>query len=478
MDGITQMMRKLRTGGVAATMTAIALFAAACGNNANVAEETVTDVVTDVETEVVHEATETATDVVTEDVTETAVASGDPVTCTWWHNGTGEPLLSFWDTIGQEFHEQHPNVTVNVQAFQNEELRDTILPNAFASNTAPDVFQSWGGGELASYVEHNQVMDVSEFIPAPIHDAAVVGFQPPGSTGIYGMPYTFLPSGFWVNMNLWHEAGLTDFPTTLEELYADWDTLREHGITPVAVGGVDGWPAAHWWYWAALREVPPAAMQAAIEHGDFSDPGWERASELVTQIVDRNAFNQGWQATSAQQGAASASGMVVLGQAAMQLMGTWDYGVMGGLYNEAQGLAEDAQDHANFLGWFPFPAVAGAAGDEHAIMGGVDGFSVREGAPRECAELLAYIVSTPVQERYAAMGNIPVDSGATHSMPAGPLQPAAEAVANASSVQLWLDTALGPVVGGGMNQAIIAYMSGQGTPQDVVTALTDLAAQR
>jgi len=474
MDWTIQMMRKLRTGGVAATMTAIALLAAACGGGTTPAAD-VTETVVDTETDVVHEATET--EVVTEDVTETetetAVASGDPVTCTWWHNGTGEPLLSFWQSVADEFHEAHPNVTVNVQAFQNEELRDTILPNAFASNTAPDVFQSWGGGELMTYYNDGRVMDVTEFIPEGIR-AGAEAFRI--GDGIYGMPYTTLPSGFWVNMNLWEQAGMTDadFPTTLEDMFARWDTLKNAGIIPVAVGGVDGWPAAHWYYWAALREVPPEAMQAAITEGDFSDPGWVKAGELVQQIVDQDAFNPGWLATSAQQGAASASGMVVMGQAASQLMGTWDYGVMGGLYNEAQGLPEDAQDHAEFLRWFPFPTVPGAAGDENAIMGGVDGFSVRNDAPRECAELLAYIVSPEVQARYAAMGNIPIDATATSSMPSGPLDDAAAAVANASSVQLWLDTSFGAVP---INGPIVAFMNGQGTPQDVVDELTRLVAE-
>jgi raffinose/stachyose/melibiose transport system substrate-binding protein len=441
------MKTKLRAGGIVALATTVALVAAACGGGGNEAGGDPTD----------------------------NAASGD-VEITWWHNGTGEPLLSFWADVAKEFEAANPGVTVNVEAFQNEELRNTILPTAISGGTAPDVFQSWGGGELADYVKNGVVRDITDFLPEPVAEAAEVGFGVDG--GIYGMPYTFLPSGFWVNMNLWEQAGLTedDFPETLDELFAAWDKLEAAGITPVAVGGVDGWPAAHWWYWTALRSVPADVMAKAVETGDFSDPGWIEASEQLQKILDQNAFNPGWQATSAQQGAASASGMVVTGQAAMQLMGTWDYGVMGGIYNEAQGLPADAQDHAEFLSWFPFPQIPGTAGDPKAIMGGVDGFSVHADAPDEAAELLAFIVSTDVQKRYAELGNIPVDTGATASMPAGPLQPAAQAVADATSVQLWLDTALGSAVGGGMNTAIVAFMSGQGGPQDVVDALTALAA--
>ena len=438
------MKTKLRTGGIVALATTVALVATACGGGGNEAGGT------------------------------TDGNGGTEIT--WWHNGTGEPLLGFWQDVAEEFEAANPGVTVNVEAFQNEELRNTILPNAIAGGTAPDVFQSWGGGELTDYVANGVVKDITEFVPEAVRSAAEGAFGRDGK--IFGMPYTMLPSGFWVNMNLWEQAGLTadDFPETLDELFAAWDALKDAGITPVAVGGVDGWPAAHWWYWTALRSVSPEAMQAAVDNGDFSDPGWVEASELMQTIIDRGAFNAGWQATSAQQGAASASGMVVMGQAAMQLMGTWDYGTMGGIYNEAKELDEASQEHADFLSWFPFPQVEGTAGDPKAIMGGVDGFSVGADAPDEAAELLAYITSTDVQKRYAELGNIPVDAGATASMPEGPLQPAAEAVANASSVQLWLDTALGPKVGGGMNDAIVAFMSGGGSPQDVVASLTALAA--
>ncbi|QAY69076.1 ABC transporter substrate-binding protein [Xylanimonas protaetiae] len=437
------MKTKLRAGGIVALATTVALVAAACGGGAD--------------------------EGAAPDPTETAPA-GDAVELTWWHNGTGEPLLSFWREVADDFEAANPHVTVNVEAFQNEQLRDTVLPTAMAGGTGPDVFQSWGGGELARYHDAGQVKDISSFLPEAVKGAAEA-FRI--GDGIYGMPYTTLPSGFWVNMNLWEQAGLTeaDFPETLDDLFDRWQTLKDAGIVPVAVGGGAQWPAAHWWYWTALRSVTPDAMQAAITQGDFTDEGWIQASDLLQTILDQNAFNPGWQATVAQEGAASASGMVVMGQAAMQLMGTWDYGVMGGIYNEAQGLDEDAQDHAKFLRWFPFPQVPGAAGDPAAIMGGVDGFSVHADAPDEAAELLAFIVSTDVQKRYAAMGNIPVDAGATASMPEGPLSDAAAAVASASSVQLWLDTALGD---GAFNGAIVAFMSGQGSAQDVVDSLTEL----
>ncbi|MEO8261947.1 MAG: hypothetical protein ABI566_05190 [Pseudolysinimonas sp.] len=33
---------------------------------------------------------------------------GDKVTLTWWHNGTGEPLLSYWEGVAADFEKTTP----------------------------------------------------------------------------------------------------------------------------------------------------------------------------------------------------------------------------------------------------------------------------------------------------------------------------------------------------------------------------------
>src|SRR5436190_1702520 len=69
------------------------------------------------------------------------------VTITWWHNGTGEPLLGYWQKVADDFMKAHPNVKIEVSAVQNEELQKTKIPAALQGNDPPDLFQQWGGGE-------------------------------------------------------------------------------------------------------------------------------------------------------------------------------------------------------------------------------------------------------------------------------------------------------------------------------------------
>ena len=153
----------------------------------------------------------------------------------------------------------------------------------------------------------------------------------------------------------------------------------------------------------------------------------------------------------------------------MELMGHWNAGVIGGLTPDEKVPA--------FLGWFPFPAIEGSAGDPGAALGGGDGFGCSTDAPPECADLLAYIMSPEVQAKFAASGaGIPTVPSAQDSIEDPNLKLVADGLAAASYVQLWLDTEYGTTVGNAMNEGIVNLFGGVGTPDDIVKKMEDAAA--
>jgi raffinose/stachyose/melibiose transport system substrate-binding protein len=236
---------------------------------------------------------------------------GDGVTITWWHNGTGEPLLGFWEEVAQEFEEMNPGVNVEVQAFQNEELQRTLIPNALRSNDPPDLFQQWGAGELAAQVEAGYIRDLTDDVQEQLDliGGTAAPWQLEGRT--YGLPYTFGISGFWYNQDLFDQAGIDGTPETLEDLYEAIDQLKDAGITPIAVGAGDGWPAAHYWYHFALKSCSPEVLERAQAELVFEDPCFVEAGERLEEFIATEPFNEGYLATSAQQGAGSSAGLEV-----------------------------------------------------------------------------------------------------------------------------------------------------------------------
>lgn len=395
-------------------------------------------------------------------------ADGD-VTLTWWHNATSGPMPAVWEEVAKDFEASHPGIKVEQTGYQNEELQRTLIPNALASGDAPDLFEVWPGGELRDQVANDYLMPLDDVIPDTIESvgATVNPWQVDGKT--YGVPFTFGIEGFWYNSDLFEQAGITETPTTLDDLNAAVEKLGSTGAAPIAVGAGDKWPAAHWWYQFALHSCSPETLQAAETEYDFSDDCWVEAGEQLQAFIKTEPFQEGFLGTAAQQGAGSSAGLVANGQAAMELMGHWNAGVIGGLTPDEEVPA--------FLNWFPFPGIPGSAGDPTAALGGGDGFGCSKDAPPECAELLEYIMSEEVQKKFAASGSgIPTVPAAMDSLEDPNLKLVAEGLQGASFVQLWLDTAFGTTVGNAMNEGIVNLFAGTGTPEDIVKKMQDAAA--
>lgn len=395
--------------------------------------------------------------------------SAEEVTITWWHNATSGPMPAVWEQVAADFEANNPGVTVEQTGYQNEELQRTLIPNALASGDGPDLFQVWPGGEIRDQVANDYLMPLDEAIPDTIASVGptVNPWQVDGST--YGIPFTFGIEGFWYNKDLFAEAGITSPPTTLAELNDAVDKLKAIDATPISVGAGDKWPAAHWWYQFALHSCSPETLTTAAAEFDFSDPCFIDAGTELEEFIASEPFQEGFLGTPAQTGAGSSAGLLANGQAAMELMGHWNAGVIGGLTPDEQ--------VPPFLGWFAFPAIEGSAGDPNAALGGGDGFGCAQDAPKECADLLAYIMSEDVQKQFAASGSgIPTVTAAQASLEDANLQAVAEGLSQASFVQLWLDTEFGTTVGNAMNEGIVNLFAGNGTPEDIVTRMQDAAA--
>src|SRR5262249_5159814 len=153
------------------------------------------------------------------------------------------------------------------------------------------------------------------------------------------------------------KAGITSTPTTMDELNAAIAKLKQSGVSaPVAVGAGDKWPAAHFWYNFAVHECSATALSNAAKKQDFTDACFVKAGDDTKTFVNPKPFQPDFLATPGQQGAGSSAGLLANGKAGMELMGAWDPGTM-------QTLTPD-QKEPSFLGWFPFPSVPGASGNQ------------------------------------------------------------------------------------------------------------------
>ncbi|MFB2600028.1 ABC transporter substrate-binding protein [Herbiconiux sp. P17] len=396
-------------------------------------------------------------------------SSDGAVTMSLWQNSTTGPGKAFWDKTAADFEAANPGVKIDVTSVQNEDL-DGKLQTAMNSGDGPDIFLQRGGGKMAAMVAAGQVMDITDKISddakTQIPEGSFKAEQLDGKT--YAMPVAVLPGGLFYSQDLFTAAGITETPATIDDLEDAAQKLKASGVQGIALGGKDAWPAAHWYYFFALRECSPDTLAKAADEKSFDDECWVKAGEDLEAFAATNPFNEGFLTTSAQQGAGSSAGLIANHQAGMELMGAWDPGVIASLTPDTKPLPD--------LSWFPFPEIEGGEGEPGSILGGVDGYSCGADAPPECVDFLNYIATPEVQEAYYVAFNAPpVNTEAQKAVTEPYLQEILKAYNAAPYVSQWLDTVYGLNVGNALNVGVVDLLAGKSSPEQLVQTVNDAA---
>ena len=408
-------------------------------------------------------------------VAPTEVASpteAAPVEIEWYHIQNNDPGKSLWQALADEYTAAHPNVTINLTVLENEAFK-TKLTTLLQQGNVPDLFQTWGGGGLRQQVEAGFIKDISADIApwaSEINAGALSMYEVDGKN--YGVPFDLGLVGFWYNTKSFTDAGITTLPATWDELLAAVQTLKDKGITPIALAGKDTWTGAFYWAYLAVRNCGQAGMDKAVVSGDWSDPCFVKAGEDFKQLIDMEPFQEGFLAAP-WDGAGSGAAAMATYNGAIQLMGQWLPGTVNANSGGNRPVGEG-------LGWFPFPSVAGSPGDAFDGLGGGNGFAVGKDAPPETVDFLHYLVSLDAANRWGALGTgiLPTTNGSEASTTDPMLTLVLEGRAKAKFVQLYLDQATTPELGGAINEAVATLYAGTGTPQSVVDAISQAAANQ
>jgi raffinose/stachyose/melibiose transport system substrate-binding protein len=392
----------------------------------------------------------------------TPTQAAQPVTIHWYHIQNNDPGKSLWQALADEYHAAHPNVTIDITVLENEAFK-TKLTTLLQQGDVPDLYQTWGGGGLRQQVEAGFVKDISADI-APWKDEINAGalgmYEVDGKN--YGIPFDLGLVGFWYNTKSFDDAGITSLPTTWDEFLTTVQTLKDKGIVPIALAGKDTWTGAFYWAYLAVRECGQAGMDQAVVNGDWSNPCFVKAGEDFQQLIAMQPFQEGFLAAP-WDGAGSSAAAMATYNGSIQLMGQWLPGTVNANSGGARPIGEG-------LGWFPFPAVAGGAGDPFDGLGGGNGFAIGKNAPPETVDFLHYLVSLDAANRWGALGTgiLPTTNGSEASTTDPMLTLVLEGRAKAKFVQLYLDQATTPELGGAINEAVSTLYGGDGTPQSVV----------
>lgn len=398
-------------------------------------------------------------------------SSADDNTIVFWHNATAGDGRQYWEDFAAAFESEHEGVTVQIEAIQNEDFEGKLTTAMQDLGSGPDVFMTLGGQKDQDMIDAGQLMDLTDKISDTVKTQMAASLDSATYDGkIYGVPTTVQPGGIWYSKDLFAQAGITEVPTTWEELMDACQKLKDAGIDPIAVGAKDAWPAAHWYYWLSLRICSPDVYDESMANKDFSAECWTAAGEKLQEINDAGYFNEGYLTTTAQQGASSSAGLLANHKAAMELMGTWEPGVLKDLTPDQQPMAD--------LGFFAFPSVEGGEGEKGALMGAATSFGVNPEAPEIAIDFVNEMAEKEWQDKYAtAFSTIPASAESQADVEDESLAGLIEALNASDGMKLWMDTSLGANIGTALNTGVVNMLSGTGTPEDIVKAMNDAAAK-
>ena len=195
----------------------------------------------------------------------------------------------------------HPNVTINITVLENEAFK-TKLTTVLQSGTPPDIFQSWGGGDMNSQVQAGLLQDITPALDA--NGGAWRNTFGAGTLSVYayqgknyGVPWDMGMVGFWYNKDLFTKAGITDTPATWTDFLADVKKLKAlvshpslwaKGISgPVCISGCILLPASAVSL-PLMLPIPRRVRSRIFRCPGFPEtPGFDRPPALPTRLPVR-----------------------------------------------------------------------------------------------------------------------------------------------------------------------------------------------
>ena len=282
---------------------------------------------------------------------------------TYWFL-TGPPGQKIRQGSVDRFNKANPDTKITATTFQNDAYK-TKIKTAIGAGQAPTIIWGWGGGGLRSYVQANQVEDLTPWFA---ENAAVKDRLFPSSFGaatidgkIYAMPAeTVQPIVLYWNKKVFDKVG-AEPPQSWGDIMSLVPKFNAAGVAPISLGGQSRWTNMMWLEFLFDRIGGPEVFQAVFdgEKDAWSNPASIEGLTKAQELVKANGFVKGFSSITADSNADQA--LLYTGKAAMMLHGTWTYGNM----------AEAGGDFVSggHLGWMNFPAVEGGKGDPTDTVG-------------------------------------------------------------------------------------------------------------
>lgn len=388
-------------------------------------------------------------------------ASGDTVIefMHLWPEGSSKKHYDVVNEIIADYEAENEGVKVDLEVLSNEQYKDKLRVLS-TSGDLPDVGMTWAAGFLEPYVGGDMFAPLDDVIEEELSDAFVPGtaeaYALDGVT--YGLPLELNIATLYYNSAMFEEQGL-EAPKTYDELLNVVDTFNEAGIQPIALGNKDAWTGSLWYMYLADRLAGAETLDSAINgSGSFEDPALVEAAAKVQELVDKDAFVEGFNGLADEE----AKSMFMSEQAPMYLIATWDLPN----FTTNESVPQEFRDSVEYL---KFPTVDGE-GDMNSFVGGpgVGLFVAEESDVKEEAkDFAAHFVKAWGEQAVTKAGVIPATKVDAESLDLPQMYiDILNELNSASNITLFADVQMSPDTAQVHLDSVQALFGGEMSPEE------------
>lgn len=395
------------------------------------------------------------------------VALADKVTVNFFHRWPNEPKNSYINSLIDEFEAANPDIDIVSDCVLNDSYKEKIRV-LVSTDALPDVFFSWSGVFGENLTRSGRVLALDDVMArdsewsSQIVEGQWAPFNYNGKQ--YGAPWSMDGKAFFYNVDVFNELGI-EIPTTLNELYAVCEKLKENGYDePISAGFSAPWAVSHYLGTICQRVVDPEVLAKDYAGGgDFSDPAYIEALNIFKKLgeymtsdpcsVDhefaRNAFIMG------------VSPMCYMQLAEMKYM---------------------RDDEELNYAFFNFPAVEDGKGDPGQLTGAPEGMMISATAKPEVQEaaikFMEFVISKEGGHRMIAeCGEISCVKGAWDETNCDEKQlEAINLILAATEPAVWQDCATEATIANAFMTGGQLLLTGDMTAEDVMASVQTAAA--
>lgn len=213
-------------------------------------------------------------------------ASGEAVTLTYPCIWVGaDSKAEVWAKIIAGFNEQYKGqyeIQVEEQT-DYDAYRDKIRTLVSAKST-PDIFTVDSPADIQMFAEAGELMDVTAYLEEKLADrfvaSAIDSAKIDGKN--YSVPYEMAVVPMMYNKKLLDAAGVTEIPTSYEELFEACEKLKESGVIPITqMTNDNAWTSMLWYSYAVA-----ACGGADVYEKGLEDEAFVKAAELLRKMFD------------------------------------------------------------------------------------------------------------------------------------------------------------------------------------------------